>query len=64
MLVLTRRIGEKLFIGDDIEVIITDIDRGKVRIGISAPAGVRIDREEIRRLREAEFGGGLVEGSE
>ncbi len=53
MLVLTRKIGEEIIIGGNIKVTITAIDRNKVRIGISAPPDVRVDREEVfRRLCE------------
>jgi len=50
MLVLSRRIGERIVIGDDIVIQITDIDfrAGKAKVGIDAPIGVRIDREEVR----------------
>jgi carbon storage regulator len=50
MLVLSRRIGERIVIGDDIVIQITDIDfrAGKVKVGIDAPQGVRVDREEVR----------------
>jgi carbon storage regulator len=53
MLVLTRKIGEEIIIDDNIRVTITAIKGDKVRIGISAPPNVRVDREEVyRRLRE------------
>lgn len=53
MLVLTRKVGEEIIIGGSITVTVTSIDANKVRIGISAPPDVRIDREEIhRRIRE------------
>lgn len=48
MLVLSRKIGEKLLIGDNIEVVVVDIDRGKVRLGIVAPREVLVLREEIK----------------
>jgi carbon storage regulator len=51
MLVLTRKVGEKLLIDGGIEVVIVAVDRNKVRIGISAPPDVRVDREEIHRAR-------------
>ena len=59
MLVLTRRIGEKLVIDDVISVTVVAIQGDKVRLGISAPPSVRVDRSEVheRRLapgREAE----------
>lgn len=52
MLVLTRRLNERIFIGDNIVITLVDIDRGKVRIGIEAPSDLRVDREEIRKARE------------
>tara|TARA_Y100000310_G_C20700807_1_gene829695 strand:- start:4628 stop:4903 length:276 start_codon:yes stop_codon:yes gene_type:complete len=48
MLVLTRRIGETIKIGDDIDVTVLDIQGGQARIGIDAPREVRVDREEVR----------------
>lgn len=47
MLVLTRKKGERIHIGDDITVVITKIDGGRVGVGIEAPAQVRIERKEI-----------------
>ena len=47
MLVLTRRIGERLRIGPDIEVVVLDVRGREARLGISAPADVAIHREEI-----------------
>lgn len=53
MLVLTRKVGEHIIINDNIRVTITEIERGKVRIGISAPPEVQIHREEVfKRLAE------------
>lgn len=53
MLVLMRGVGESIRIGDDIEVVIVAIRIGRVRIGISAPPHVAIDRSEVReRLRQ------------
>lgn len=54
MLVLSRKFGEKIYIGSDVVITIVDIDRGKVRLGISAPPNVPVHREEIRRQIEAE----------
>lgn len=55
MLVLTRRVGEKIIIADDIHVVVLSITRSSIRLGIVAPATVRVDRQEIhrRRLRTA-----------
>ncbi|WP_243230366.1 carbon storage regulator CsrA [Microbacterium sp. CIAB417] len=47
MLVLTRRIGESVLIGDEIEVTILDVKGDSVRIGIQAPRETRIQRAEI-----------------
>ena len=47
MLILTRRIGEKLTIGDDTEIAILDIKGSQVRVGITAPQDVLILREEL-----------------
>lgn len=53
MLVLSRKLGEEIVIGDGIRVIVTAIERNKVRIGVVAPPDVRVDREEVyRRLQE------------
>ena len=37
MLVLSRKLGEKIYIGDNICITVVDIDRGKIRLGIEAP---------------------------
>lgn len=47
MLVLTRKVGESLLIGDEIEVTLLDIKGDSVRIGIKAPRETRIQRAEI-----------------
>lgn len=53
MLILTRRIGEKLMIGDDISVTILGVKGNQVRIGVHAPEDVAIHREEIyERVRD------------
>jgi len=54
MLILTRRLGEKLIIGEDVTVTILGIKGCQVRIGIDAPSDVRVNREEIykRILKE------------
>jgi carbon storage regulator len=55
MLVLTRMINEKIFIGDNVVVTVVDIYGNKVRLGIEAPRATAVDREEIReaKLNEA-----------
>ena len=47
MLILTRRVGEKLMIGDDISVTILGVKGNQVRIGVHAPSDITIHREEI-----------------
>lgn len=47
MLVLSRKLGEKIYVGDDIIITVVDIDRGKIRLGIEAPADKKIMREEL-----------------
>lgn len=47
MLTLTRKVGESIRIGDDIEIIVKEIRRNQVRIGIVAPRDVAIYREEV-----------------
>ncbi|MCX7982222.1 MAG: carbon storage regulator CsrA [Syntrophales bacterium] len=47
MLVLTRRLGEKVMIGDEISVTIMEIKGNQVKIGIEAPRHIAIHREEV-----------------
>ncbi|MBD8044708.1 carbon storage regulator CsrA [Arthrobacter sp. Sa2BUA2] len=52
MLVLTRKSGEQILIGDDIVITVLDSRGDGVRIGIDAPRGVRIQRNEVVRAVE------------
>lgn len=54
MLVLTRKIGELLLIGDDIRIVVLKIKRNQVSIGIEAPEHFKIYREKIYRRIEKE----------
>ena len=47
MLILTRRVGESLMIGDNVDVTVLGIRGNQVRIGINAPKDVSVHREEI-----------------
>ena len=55
MLVLTRRIGEEIVIGGDVRVKVVLVKGDKVRLGISAPDCVTVDRQEVH-ARRAAFG--------
>lgn len=55
MLVLTRRIGEGIMIGDDIEVKVLDVSGEKVRVGIDAPREVGVYRTEVFERIESEW---------
>lgn len=54
MLIITRKKGESLMIGDDIEIIVSKIDDGSVKIGIKAPKDVSILRKELYEQVEQE----------
>ncbi len=47
MLVLSRKLGEKIYIGDNICITVVDVDRGKIRLGIEAPRDIPIYRHEL-----------------
>jgi carbon storage regulator len=47
LLVLTRKHGERIHIGDDVVITVTSVRGGQVRLGIQAPPGVRIVRKEL-----------------
>jgi len=54
MLILTRRVGETLMIGDDVAVTVLGVKENQVRIGIDAPREVAVHREEIYERIKAE----------
>ena len=47
MLILTRKIGESLMVGDDVTVTVLEVNGGQVRIGIKAPRDIAVHREEV-----------------
>ncbi|MDX2426040.1 MAG: carbon storage regulator CsrA [Cycloclasticus sp.] len=47
MLILTRKVGESLIIGDDVSIIVLGVKGNQVRIGVDAPQSVSVHREEI-----------------
>ena len=59
MLILTRRAGEALMIGDDVSITVLGVKGNQVRLGIEAPRSIAVHREEIyRRIKREQAGGG------
>lgn len=55
MLILTRRVGESLMIGDDVTITVLGVKGNQVRIGVNAPKDVAVHREEIyNRIQEGD----------
>ena len=59
MLILTRRVGESLMIGDDVTVTVLGVKGNQVRVGVDAPREVVVHRQEIyERIRAGQAGDG------
>lgn len=59
MLILTRRVGEAVMIGDDVNITVLGVKGNQVRLGFNAPRSVAVHREEIyKRIKREQAGGG------
>lgn len=64
MLILTRRVGETLMIGDEVTVTVLGVKGNQVRIGVNAPKDVSVHREEIyERIKQEEEASAQGSGS-
>jgi carbon storage regulator len=58
MLILSRKAGEKIVIGNDVTIEVVDVRSDRVRLGISAPKDVSVHREEVyQAIKQIEKGG-------
>ena len=64
MLILTRRVGETVMVGDDVTITVLGVKGNQVRIGINAPKQVAVHREEIyARIKAEKSAADLIGGS-
>jgi carbon storage regulator len=64
MLILTRRVGETVVIGDEVQVTVLGVKGNQVRLGVTAPRDVSVHRQEIYDRIRKEQGGGAPNGAE
>lgn len=65
MLIITRKLGERITIGDDIVVTLLDIRGGQARLGVEAPGHVAVHREEIfERIRKENLASSRIKESD
>jgi len=64
VLILTRKVGETLMIGDEITVTILGVKGSQVRVGVNAPKDVAVHREEIYRRIQRELEEGNTDSSD
>ena len=62
MLILTRRVGETVMIGDEVTITVLGVKGNQVRVGINAPKHVAVHREEIYERIKREQQGGASDG--
>lgn len=55
MLVLSRKAGERLLIGDDVVITVVRVAGNKVRLGVDAPQSVRVLRDELQKFNAEDF---------
>ena len=64
MLILTRRVGETVVIGNDIDITVLGVKGNQVRLGVNAPRNVSVHREEIyKRIKDESENGSAAEPS-